>query len=150
MILHESGSETGRQGFGKHATAGCLVLEFNGDRIGNLGQQRVTKAAVITQRSDQRWIDLDTEDSRREPLRRKKDMQDVPHWIGNVEDAPVHAGWREPDRPSFGDRTVHAATAAPRDHRAVAVDVDADLGVRLRVVPGDHALAMAAKFCGQA
>ena len=47
MILHQPGSKTARQGFGKHTAAGRLVFQFSGDRIGHLGQQRVMKAAVM-------------------------------------------------------------------------------------------------------
>ena len=36
------------------------------------------KAAAITQRCNLLRIDLDAEDGRREPVRRKKDMQEFP------------------------------------------------------------------------
>src|SRR5262249_32678634 len=68
MVLYEPGGETDRQRFRKHATARGLVLQLGGNRIGDFSQQRIMKTAVITQRRDQRWVNLDAEDGRREPV----------------------------------------------------------------------------------
>ena len=53
---------------------------------------------------------------------------------------------RKPDGSSPGDGAVRDAVPLPRDDRCAAVDIGANLGVRARVSPGDHA-AVTAKLC---
>ena len=56
---------------------------------------------------------------------------------------------RKPDGSPLGDGAVRDTIPLPRDDRCAAVDIDANLGVRARVSPGDHT-AVTAKLCGEA
>ena len=68
------------------------------------------------------------------------------HRLGHVDQAVLHAGRPEPDRSAFGDRRVDDPVQPSRDDGPTAADINADLGIRLRVIPGDRT-AVAAKLC---
>ena len=65
--------------------------------------------------------------------------------LGHVDQAFLHAGRTEPDRSAFGDGRVDDPVQPSRDDGPGAADINADLGITLRVVPGDRS-AVAAKL----
>lgn len=75
MGLNEPRGETGRQGVGKQPAGRGLVLKFGRDRVGNLGQERVSKAFLVTQRRRNRMIEFHAQGGLCEAIGRQIDMQ---------------------------------------------------------------------------
>jgi hypothetical protein len=59
-------------------------------------------------------------------------------------------GGVKPNCPPLGHRPVKDTAPLPGDNRSVAVDIDADFGVRLRAFPCDDVVTVTPKLCKQA
>src|SRR5262249_12394906 len=74
-------------------------------------------------------------------------MEYCRHGIGHLNHTVRALRRRKPDGPPLGASTVRHTVALPRDDRCGAVDVDANLGVRAPVAPGDHTAVTAKLGC---
>jgi hypothetical protein len=77
-------------------------------------------------------------------------MQNSRHSIRDIDEIFLQAGGTKPNCSPLGDGPIEDAAALSRYDRSVTANIDANFGIRLRVFPGDDAVTVGPKRCGQA